>query len=112
MLGMATGSRAKLLETMGSERAAEWLHKAVQTALGVKLPEPISFVASAWIQNSLTHGSYMFPTVSAQANEAEILRQPIAERIFLAGEALAGRCGYVDGAWHDGQRAAALITAN
>jgi monoamine oxidase len=106
---MATGSRAKLLKAMGSERAAEWLHRAVQTALAVKLLEPIGIVASAWVQNPLTHGSYMYPTVSAQSNEAEILRQPIAERIFLAGEALAGRCGYVDGAWHDGQRAAALV---
>ena len=64
---------------------------------------------SDWNSDPLAGGAYMYRNVSSQSNEVEILRQPIAERIFLAGEALDYRSGYVDTAWRDGERAAELI---
>ena len=70
---------------------------------------PVDFSMSTWRFDPLAGGAYMYPTVDSRPGDKLVLQEPIAERIFLAGEALDTTPGYVDTAWHDGERAAELI---
>ena len=67
---------------------------------------------STWNGDPFAGGAYMYPSIDARADDHLLLREPIAERIFLAGEGLSDDYGYVDTAWHDGRRAARLITGS
>lgn len=109
-VGLSAGSRVDRLSELGIDRAADSLHRNIQQALGAEVSKPTAVALSAWREDPWVRGAYMYPTVNARMNERAILREPIEERIFLAGEALSPtRFGLVDGAWADGRRAADLI---
>lgn len=109
LLAYAAGKQGRTLEAMADEDAKSMLHAIVQEQLKVSLPEPTGFAKNAWTRDPLAWGAYMYPNTQFRAGDNIMLREPIAERILLAGEALAGDFGYVDTAWSDGRRAADLI---
>ena len=108
-LGFASGADAVRANELGPDKMAEEFHKSLRKYVRADLPDPVDYVMSAWDSDPFASGAYMYPSVTARAGDHLLLRAPIADKIFLAGEALAEAFGYVDTAWHDGERAAALI---
>lgn len=112
LMGMATGSEAHQLETLGDQEVAALFLDDLNKHLGVELLPPSRVAVSRWGQDPLAMGAYMYPGIDYREGDNRVLREPIAERILLAGEALADNYGYVDTAWEDGRRAAKLIIGN
>lgn len=105
-----TGVEARNYRSVSKEDAGQILHRKLEVAYQRKLPPPVAITASDWMGDPWIRGAYAYRAVTADGTETETLRAPIADRIFLAGEAISDRSGLVDGAWHDGRRAASLIT--
>ncbi|MEM9705977.1 MAG: NAD(P)/FAD-dependent oxidoreductase [Pseudomonadota bacterium] len=111
ILAYAAGDQGRVLEAMSDEDARTLVHETLKTRLGIALPEPTGFAKNSWSENPLVGGAYMYPNTQYRADDNLRLRAPIADRILLAGEALAENFGYVDTAWSDGRRAADLLIA-
>ncbi|MEM8935369.1 MAG: NAD(P)/FAD-dependent oxidoreductase [Pseudomonadota bacterium] len=109
LLGAIAGRQGRVLEDLSEAEAQEFFHDYLQTQLGQSLPAPTGFAMNRWGKDPLTGGAYMYPNVNFRSEDNKKLRAPIAERILLAGEALADTIGYVDTAWSDGRRAADLL---
>ncbi|MEM6912816.1 MAG: NAD(P)/FAD-dependent oxidoreductase, partial [Pseudomonadota bacterium] len=109
VMGMTSGRAAVELEALPKADAQNLVHGALQKQWGRALPEPVGFAMSRWTQNPLVGGAYMYPNTQFRSGDHLQLRKPIADRVLLAGEALADRTGYVDTAWSDGRRAANLL---
>ena len=110
LLAFAYGERSRRIEEAGIDAAIATILSSIRSDLGWEIPEPTDVAMSSWNSDPLAGGAYMYPTPESRADDHLQLREPIAERIFLAGEALAEDYGYVDTAWNDGRRAAGLIT--
>ena len=111
LLAWAAGEQGRALEAMSDAEARALLHATLQEQLGIRLPDPTGFAKNRWTQDPLVQGSYMYPNVQYRAGDNLRLREPITDRILLAGEALAPDFGYVDSAWSDGRRAAGSLIA-
>jgi len=111
ILAYAAGDQGRVLEAMSDQEAQALLHETLRTQLGIALPEPTGFTKNRWSEDPLFEGAYMYPNTRYRAGDNLRLRAPIADRILLAGEALAEDFGYVDSAWSDGRRAADLLIA-
>ena len=109
LMGFAAGSDADELEKLGEEAAAKMFVSLLEDQIGLKLPDPTHCVMSGWRNDPLAGGAYMYPNPRFRVGDNIALREPIAGRIMLAGEALAEIYGYVDTAWSDGRRAAGLV---
>ncbi len=112
LLAFAYGERARRIEDLGIDAAVPRVLEAIRGDLGWALPEPAAVAMSDWSSDPLAGGAYMYQTPDSRADDHLLLREPIAERIFLAGEGLAEYFGYVDTAWADGRRAAGLISGS
>ena len=108
-MGYAVGRYGRDWEGFSDEEAQGLFHRALQDQLGLSLPEPTGFTMSRWSRDPFVGGAYMYPNSLYRHGDTITLRQPVAGRILLAGEALAEPSGYVDTAWRDGRRAADLL---
>lgn len=111
LLGLTGGAVSRRLEAMSDEEAAGRLHRDLERALGRKLPEPESVVATRWASDPLAEGSYSHRKPGARLDEDDVLARPVDDTLFLAGEAIVPDddvCN-VSGAYRSGQRAAAQI---
>jgi monoamine oxidase len=66
-------------------------------------------IASDWATNPLTHGAYS-AVVPGRVGARDVLSEPIAEKLFFAGEAMGGnRSALVNGALESGRKVAKVI---
>lgn len=71
------------------------------------IPEPEAYVRTGWQQDPFTHGSYSFDQIGQQPDARHTLAQPIANRLYFAGEATHPHFyATVHGAYETGIRAA------
>jgi monoamine oxidase len=71
------------------------------------IPAPISYVRSNWQADPFAEGSYSFDQVGQQVGDRQLLAQPVADRVFFAGEATHPHFyATVHGAYETGVRAA------
>ncbi len=74
-------------------------------------PKPAAFHRSTWTTDPFSRGSHSFMAVGASPDDRVILRQPLANRVFFAGEATSSEAaGTVRGARRSGARAATEIS--
>ena len=104
------GAEARELAGKGIEAMAdvveEWLDLQVGSAVARSI-KPLH--ASRWSHDALSMGGWSVAR-PGRANARLVLRAPIADRIWLAGEATSVELwGTVGGAWMEGQRAAGEI---
>lgn len=77
------------------------------------LPAPTAILRSGWGSNPLFRGSHSFLPVGASPELRTVLAQPLARRVYFAGEATsAADPSTVQGALTSGLRAAAEIAAD
>ena len=98
------------MESLNDAEAMQIFHEDLQRMFGKKLPPPTDFVMNRWGQDPLAGGCYASYTPEYRPSDGACLREPIAERILLAGDSYPeDNPGYVDAAWGDGRRAAGLL---
>ena len=77
---------------------------------GDESPPPASYQITRWIQDPFARGSYSFPAVGMAEDARKTLAEPIANRVFFAGEATnADYPATVHGAYLSGLREADRI---
>lgn len=110
MTAFITGDWARQLHAEGAEAALEHGFQTLQHELGRTLPYPQAAMMVNWIDDPFAFGGYSVAPPGA-STARETLAQPIANRLYWAGEATAPNpwASTVHGAYASGRRAAAEI---
>ena len=112
LIGFVGGDFGWEMSAAGEEAAVAFAKEAVGDLFGSAAPAKVAKGAmTRWASNPWTHGAYAAALPGRFAARAELAR-PVGERVFFAGEALAGplvqTCG---GAYLSGERAAGAVHA-
>lgn len=57
-----------------------------QSAIRSKTPAPAAFERTNWTADPFSRGAMSYPAVGTSADDREILRRPVGDRLFFAGE--------------------------
>jgi len=80
---------------------------------GHGIPRPVESRVTRWSRDIHARGAYSFLPVGASMDDHRALTQPVAGRLFLAGEAATTeRPSYAHGALMGGRRAARDLAAS
>lgn len=78
---------AKNLENSTDEALTALVMNAIRKTYGQSFPNPVKSLVTRWLQNPLTLGSYSYIPPGASNEDRQTLAEPIANRVFFAGEA-------------------------
>lgn len=97
-------------ERTAAQRVADGL-ATLREALGAEVvPDPAAGHATGWTNDPFSRGSYSFPAVGTDGDDARALAAPAGERLLFAGEAThAVHASTVHGAFMTGLREARRI---
>jgi len=111
LLATPAGYHARLLESLSDDKVITGLVEELRQIFPeLTIPRPVEMLRTKWHQDEFAKGSYAAPPVGMDPLTAAYLAQPLADRIFFAGEATStDRFGYVDGAYETGLREAIRI---
>lgn len=87
LMGYHGGTKSKRIEELTDAQLKELIMRDLKNVFGSHFPEPIALLTTHWSQDPFSYGSYSYVPVGASANDYEMLAQPIANRLFFAGEA-------------------------
>ncbi len=77
------------------------------------VPDPTGVLITRWAQDPFTFGSYSYLAVGSSNHDRQRLAEPVADRLFFAGEATStDYAATVPGAYLSGRRAAGAVRAN
>jgi len=104
------GDRARSLEDADPGRVQREAMAALRRMFGSAVSSPIGIRTTRWSRDPHARGSYSFTAVGSSAADRRRLARPVAERIFLAGEAVEPDYhSTVHGAWLSGRHAASKL---
>ncbi|MCZ6784958.1 MAG: NAD(P)/FAD-dependent oxidoreductase [Proteobacteria bacterium] len=110
LMGLAGGRRALEIEAMTDEEVVARVRADLARLFGKPAPRPAAYRVTRWRQDPFALGSYSRLLPGATGTERQTLAQPVAGRLFLAGEATDPTDpSTVHGAYWSGLRAAAQI---
>lgn len=113
LIGMMGGAYARELERLGPAAAASQAMRHLRAIFGGDAPNPARTMVSGWHSDPFARGAYSHIPPGAAPADCETLAQPVADRLFFAGEATCWRrLATVHGALLSGEREAErIITA-
>jgi len=102
------GYYADSLEFASDDEIVGIFHAELQRIFpDIAVPQPTKMIRTKHRQDEFMRGSYFAPRVGTDPLSMKYLAEPVADRIFFAGEATSTtRFGYVDGAYVSGLTAA------
>ncbi|ENX35667.1 hypothetical protein F889_00742 [Acinetobacter colistiniresistens] len=102
LLFLFGGESAIWLENTSCEEV--WHNiKTSLTLVFDEIPQPIQIFKTEWGKDQFSEGSFSYHSVGQTSDQIEILKQPIQNKVFFAGEHLAlFGAGTVHGAYHSG----------
>lgn len=110
LLGFNAGRYGRQLEKLSDGQIVGAAIKTLQTIYGDNIPNPTAWLITRWASDPLARGSYSYLPPGATEADRETLAEPVAERLFFAGEATSvDYPATVHGALMSGRRAAAEI---
>ena len=110
LMGFSVGDTAKNLEQESDEKIKQKAMDLLRSRYGTNIPDPVYFQVTRWWQDPFSYGSYAYVPVGASLKNDDILRKPVAKKVFFAGEATSeDDPGSVSGAYVSGQREAERI---
>lgn len=115
LLATPAGKYAEDLENCDDEQVLKVLMDELKTIFpNVTIPRPSSMYRTKWRQDKFAYGSYSIPLVGTDPLVYDYLAEPIADRVFFAGEHTSTdlRAGYADGAYISGHREAQRIVTS
>ncbi len=106
------GQAARRMDKLAKPQAVAEALDVVRRAFGAGVPEPEAALVTNWGVDPFSRGVYVNLPVGATFDDLDALAQPVADRLFFAGEATSRRHrGTVHGAWLSGLAAAVRIAA-
>lgn len=110
LLAFSGADPARAIETLPDRAIVAEAMVAARAMFGSSLPDPQAAQVTRWQADRWACGAYSFSQVGSGPGTRRRLAQPIADRLFLAGEAVSAEYpGTVHGALLSGQAAAARI---
>ncbi|GAA2394686.1 hypothetical protein Cme02nite_54650 [Catellatospora methionotrophica] len=107
------GSLGRELETWSDEQVAEYGDTVVRDLFGPDAPAPAHVSRTGWSGDPFARGSYACIGVDASPKDIGVLAEPVAGRLFFAGEATNSyHWGCVHSAYESGLREAARISGD
>ncbi|ETN19350.1 hypothetical protein PPTG_04694 [Phytophthora nicotianae INRA-310] len=86
--GDLIGDKAEAIsKTLSDDEIARALFLQLQGMFGIDIPEPVGNLITRWDQDEWARGAYSSVTVDSTYEDPDLLRQPVASRVFFAGEA-------------------------
>ncbi len=111
LTGLVAGAYARQLEQQPLEQVVATLTAPLRQAYP-RMPEPEAALYTRWSADPFARGSYSHIPPGARPRDYKALAQPVAGRLFFAGEAtLATYPSTVHGAFISGERAADEVLA-
>jgi monoamine oxidase len=87
--------------------AAQWVLGMLAEAIGSSCPPPAAVAVTSWANDPYSGGAYTHIPPGANPTDADVLGEPIADRLLFAGEhTQSARLAYADGAMTSGIREA------
>lgn len=112
LLGFNAADEAAALEGESDAALVDAAMARLKHLYGNAIPQPEDALITRWGQDPFTLGAYSCNTLGCTETSRAELAQPVAGRLFFAGEATEPRAfGTVHGAWLSGQRAARELLA-
>jgi len=112
LLGFNAADEAAALERESDAALVDAAMARLKHLYGSAIPQPEAALVTRWGQDPFTLGAYSCNTLGSTDRSRAELAQPVAGRLFFAGEATEPRAyGTVHGAWLSGQRAARELLA-
>ena len=113
LVGLAVGDAARRIDESDDRAVAEHALARLRSAFGGGVPEPTAMAVSRWGADPHALGSYSHRRPGSVLADHDVLAEPIAERVFLAGEAThSEHPSTVHGAYLSGVRAAEQVAAS
>jgi monoamine oxidase len=110
LMGFNAGSAAEAMEARSDAEIVADAMGVLRTIFGPAVPDPIDWRISRWHSDPLARGSYSYLPPDATPEDREQLGEPVADRLFFAGEATATDFpATVHGALLSGRRAAQAV---
>jgi len=112
LLGFNAADEAAALEAEPDAALVDAAMARLKHLYGSAIPQPEDALITRWGQDPFTLGAYSCNTLGCTDSSRAELAQPVAGRLFFAGEATEPKAyGTVHGAWLSGQRAARELLA-
>jgi monoamine oxidase len=106
------GHRARAIESADAGDVRSDAVQALRSMFGHRIPDPLATATTGWSRDRFAHGSYSTNAVGSTRADRVALGQPVAGRIFFAGEATEPDYGStVHGAYLTGLRVARQVAA-
>jgi monoamine oxidase len=112
LMGTVAGEHARSLEAKSDAEMTKLMLSALKKLFGDKVPTPEAVVITRWHQEPHIEGSYSYLPPGSTPDDYDDLAQPLAGKIFFAGEAThRTHAATTHGAYWSGQRAAEEVLA-
>ena len=116
LIGLVAGEAASAFEAepgeAGLTRCLEPL-RSIYGRRGITVPAPVTWRCTRWEGDPLSFGSYSHVAVGASGADYDAMAQPVANRLFFAGEATTRKHpATMHGAFFTGLREAAKISSS
>jgi len=113
LLGFSNGEAAIEMERQKSDQEVLQIGLSVLRGMfGAQMPEPTAFYFTRWLSDPWSRGAYSYPAVDSKPDDRTTYGEPVATRLFFAGEASEPLIyGTVHAALISGERAAERIFA-
>ena len=110
LLGFNAADYGRAIERKSNDEIVREAMAVGRQMLGTDIPSPIDAQITRWAQDEYSFGSYSFNALGMEEDARDTLAQPIAQRVYFAGEATHQHYfGTTHGAYLSGIRAAQTI---
>ena len=108
---LAGGSLARCIESWDEAAVRQWSRETLRDVFGSAVPEPLRIETTDWSRDPFSRGAYSFVRVGSTPADIDTLAEPLAGRVFFAGEATyRHHWAGAHGAYASGLREAARLT--
>ena len=108
---LAGGQLSRDIERWDDATVEAWAKEVLRDVFGDGVPRPAAVERTRWSLDPYARGSYSFVAVGATPGDIDALAEPVAGRLFFAGEATyRHHWGGAHGAYASGLREAARLT--
>ena len=105
LLAFHGGNSGRRLDAMGDAEIGREGMAVLRKLFGEKVPDPKQVIASHWGQDAFSRGTYSFIPVGATPADYDVMAEPVAGKLYFAGEATNRRDpATVHGAYLSGRR--------
>jgi monoamine oxidase len=110
LMGFTAGAAAREVERLGDDEIAGRVLQSLSAARGRRMPDPVAVRVTRWGSDPFSFGSYSYLPVGTSGAIRRQLAQPVAGRLYFAGEAThQADPSTVHGAYWSGLRAAGEV---